>query len=63
MQQPDGRFIEKELLKETDAKGKICDDLGLLLFDVDGDGDLICISLPADMKTRITARLILTGCI
>ena len=40
MQQPDGRFIEKELLKETDSKNKTCDDLGLLLFDADGDGDL-----------------------
>jgi hypothetical protein len=39
-QQPDGRFIEKELITEAEAKGKTCDDLGVLLFDADGDGDL-----------------------
>jgi len=40
MQQPDGRFIEKTLITEAESKNKICDDLGILLFDVDGDGDL-----------------------
>ncbi len=40
LQQPDGRFIEKELITEAEAKTKLCDDLGVLLFDADGDGDL-----------------------
>jgi hypothetical protein len=39
MQQPDGRFIQKPLLTEPEAKLKDCDDLGILLFDADGDGD------------------------
>jgi hypothetical protein len=40
LQQSDGRFIRKPLLPEQEAKNKKCDDLGILLFDADGDGDL-----------------------
>jgi hypothetical protein len=40
LQQKDGRFIRKPLLTDAEAKGKECDDLGLLLFDADNDGDL-----------------------
>jgi len=39
-QQPGGKFIQKSLLTEEEAKNKKCDDLGILLFDADGDGDL-----------------------
>jgi len=39
LQQPDGRFIQQALLTDAAAKTKKCDDLGLLLFDADGDGD------------------------
>jgi hypothetical protein len=40
LQQKDGRFIEKTLLTEAESKNKLSDDLGILLFDADGDGDL-----------------------
>jgi ASPIC and UnbV/FG-GAP-like repeat len=40
LQQPGGKFIQKALLTEEEAKNKKCDDLGVLLFDADGDGDL-----------------------
>jgi hypothetical protein len=40
LQQPDGRFIQKDLLTPSQAKEKPADDLGMLLFDADGDGDL-----------------------
>jgi hypothetical protein len=37
LQQPGNRFIQKALLSNT--AGKLTDDMGLLLFDADGDGD------------------------
>ena len=40
LQQRDGRFIQKALLSDAAAKSKLSDDLGILLFDADGDGDL-----------------------
>lgn len=40
LQQPDGRFIQKALLPEEISKNKLADDLQVLLFDADGDGDL-----------------------
>ncbi|HSZ86316.1 MAG TPA: FG-GAP-like repeat-containing protein, partial [Puia sp.] len=40
LQQPNGKFIQKSLMNNTDAKNKIADDEGILLFDADGDGDL-----------------------
>jgi ASPIC and UnbV/FG-GAP-like repeat len=41
LQQPDGRFVQQALLSDTTlAAAKQADDLGLLLFDADGDGDL-----------------------
>jgi hypothetical protein len=40
LQQPGGRFIQKPLLSDSAAKGKLADDLQVLLFDADGDGDL-----------------------
>jgi len=40
LQQPDGKFIMKSLLKGTDTLNKNREDESLLLFDVDGDGDL-----------------------
>ncbi len=40
LQQPNGKFIQKALLNDIDAKNKIADDEGILLFDADGDGDL-----------------------
>jgi len=40
LQQPDGRFIQQALLREHDLTNKKGDDLGILLFDADGDGDL-----------------------
>ena len=39
LQQSDGRFVQRALLTDAAAKLKKCDDLGLLLFDADGDGD------------------------
>ena len=38
LQQPDGRFVQKVL--RTDTTNKPTDDLQVLLFDADGDGDL-----------------------
>lgn len=35
----DGRFLQKALLPDSALPGKKGDDLGLLLFDADGDGD------------------------
>jgi ASPIC and UnbV/FG-GAP-like repeat len=40
LQQPGGRFIQKALLPDSVCKTKAGDDLGILLFDADGDGDL-----------------------
>ena len=40
LQQPGGQFIQKAMLKEREIANKKADDLGLLLFDADGDGDL-----------------------
>jgi hypothetical protein len=41
LQQPDGRFVRQALIADTLlAAAKGADDLGLLLFDADGDGDL-----------------------
>ncbi len=40
LQQPGGRFIQKALLPEELSKNKLADDLQVLLFDADGDGDL-----------------------
>jgi hypothetical protein len=39
-QQPNGKFIQKSLISEEESKNKKADDLGILLFDADGDGDL-----------------------
>jgi hypothetical protein len=40
LQQPGGHFIQKSLIPDSLAKGKRADDLQVLLFDADGDGDL-----------------------
>ena len=40
LQQPNGKFIQKSLLKDKDTLNKNHDDEGILLFDADGDGDL-----------------------
>ena len=40
LQQPDGRFIQKSLLTDAACKNKLANDLQVLLFDADGDGDL-----------------------
>ncbi|HVY74795.1 MAG TPA: VCBS repeat-containing protein [Puia sp.] len=39
LQQPDGRFLQKPLLPDSVSSKKAGDDLGVLLFDADGDGD------------------------
>jgi hypothetical protein len=39
LQQRDGRFVQRALLTDAESKDKRCDDLGVLLFDADGDGD------------------------
>lgn len=40
LQQPGGQFIRKALLADSALTGKHAEDLGMLLFDADGDGDL-----------------------
>jgi hypothetical protein len=40
LQQPDGHFIQKALVPAMVSQGKLADDLQVLLFDADGDGDL-----------------------
>jgi hypothetical protein len=40
LQQPNGKFIQRALMNDADAKNKIADDESILLFDADGDGDL-----------------------
>jgi ASPIC and UnbV/FG-GAP-like repeat len=40
LQQPGGSFVQKSLLPETVSKNKLSEDLQVLLFDADGDGDL-----------------------
>lgn len=40
LQQKNGKFIQKNLLPKADINTKRWEDLGLLLFDADGDGDL-----------------------
>lgn len=39
-QQSNGKFLERSLLTGTDSSGKQAEDMGLLLFDADGDKDL-----------------------
>ncbi|MBK8883736.1 MAG: VCBS repeat-containing protein [Bacteroidales bacterium] len=38
-QQPDGKFIQKDLLTDPEKAEKLWDDTGILLFDADGDSD------------------------
>lgn len=40
LQQPDGKFTVKEIIPGANKTNKKWEDLGLLLFDADGDGDL-----------------------
>ncbi len=40
LQQPNGTFIEKKIIEKDGNAFKRWEDLGLLLFDADGDGDL-----------------------
>lgn len=40
LQQADGKFMEKKIFKNDGNALKRWEDLGLLLFDADGDGDL-----------------------
>lgn len=40
LQQADGRFIQQSLLPSQDSLLKNSEDMGALLFDADGDGDL-----------------------
>ncbi|SDW24905.1 FG-GAP repeat-containing protein [Hydrobacter penzbergensis] len=40
LQQSNGRFIQRDLLPGSDAAQKKEEDMGMLLFDADGDGDL-----------------------
>lgn len=40
LQNPDGTFEEKDLLSDTDGEKKEQEDMGILLFDADGDGHL-----------------------
>jgi ASPIC and UnbV/FG-GAP-like repeat len=40
LQQRDGKFLQRPLLTPEQAKARHADDLGILLFDADGDGDL-----------------------
>jgi hypothetical protein len=40
LQQPNGTFIQKALLRDFKPADKLCYDTGILLFDADHDGDL-----------------------
>ena len=40
LQQPNGKFLEKEFLPALDNKGKTTKDEGILLFDANGDGKM-----------------------
>jgi hypothetical protein len=40
LQKPNGKFIQKSLLRGKDTLNKNREDEGVLLFDADGDGDL-----------------------
>lgn len=40
LQQPDGKFLQKNLLPNADINSKRWEDEGMLLFDAEGDGDL-----------------------
>jgi len=39
LQQANGKFLQKELMDSVQAHTKLADDMGVLLFDADGDGD------------------------
>jgi hypothetical protein len=40
LQQKNGTFIQKLVLPNADSYNKLSDDMGITLFDADGDGDL-----------------------
>ncbi len=40
LQQKDGKFIEKKIPPSTDSSVHKCENMGVLLFDADSDGDL-----------------------
>jgi enediyne biosynthesis protein E4 len=40
LQQPDGKFVTSDIIKNANTKNKAWEDLGILLFDADGDTDL-----------------------
>ena len=40
LQQSNGKFIQRNLLSNKNLLSKLSSDMGLLLFDADGDGDL-----------------------
>lgn len=40
LQQKNGKFLQRQLLSEQDLADKRWEDMGLLLFDADSDGDL-----------------------
>lgn len=53
LQQANGKFLRSSLSDSLTAAGKEADDLGLLLFDADGDGDLdLYIASGGDENTR-----------
>jgi hypothetical protein len=39
LQQPNGKFNSEDLIKNADKSNKRWEDMGLLVFDADGDGD------------------------
>jgi hypothetical protein len=40
LQQPNGKFADKQLMQNASRSNKISHDMGILLFDADNDGDL-----------------------
>jgi len=40
LQQANGKFLQKELMDSVQARAKAADDMGVLLFDADRDGDM-----------------------
>ena len=56
LQTPDGKFSQRALLTSADLSAKTWDDMGILLFDADGDNDLDLIILSGGFENEHNSK-------